>query len=110
LLLNACQASKACSPPKRVEIALWHDNSSIRIRVKDNGHGVPDCIRNVLFQSFVSTEKASGTGLGLTIAEQAAREHGGCLYLEESVPGKTIFVLQLPNLALEAPLTGEHSE
>jgi nitrogen-specific signal transduction histidine kinase len=64
----------------------------------------------VLFQPFVSAEKMSGVGLGLTIAEQAAREHGGCLYLEESVPGKTIFVLQLPNLALEAPLTGEHSE
>jgi signal transduction histidine kinase len=110
LLLNACQALKGCSPPNRVEIALWQDDSSMRLRVKDNGHGVPDCIRNVLFQPFVSAEKMSGVGLGLTIAEQAAREHGGCLYLEESVPGKTIFVLQLPNLALEAPLTGEHSE
>jgi signal transduction histidine kinase len=109
LLLNACQALKACSAPKRVEIALWHDDRSIRIRVKDNGHGVPDCIRNMLFQPFVSAKKVSGTGLGLTIAEQAAREHGGCLYLEESVPGKTIFVLQLPNLALESPLTGENS-
>jgi signal transduction histidine kinase len=110
LLLNACQALKACSPPKRVEIALWHDDNSIRIRVKDNGHGVSDCIRDVLFQPFVSAEKMSGVGLGLTIAEQAVREHGGCLYLEKSVPGNTIFVLQLPNLALEAPLTGEHSE
>jgi signal transduction histidine kinase len=110
LLLNACQALNACSPPKRVEIALWHDDSLIRIRVKDNGHGVPDCIRNVLFQPFVSAKKMSGTGLGLTIAEQAAREHGGRLYLEESVPGKTVFVLQFQNLALEAPLTGEHSE
>jgi signal transduction histidine kinase len=109
LLLNACQALKACSAPKRVEIALWHDDRSIRIRVKDNGHGVPDCIRNMLFQPFVSAKKVSGTGLGLMIAEQAAREHGGCLYLEESVPGKTIFVLQLPNLALESPLTGENS-
>jgi signal transduction histidine kinase len=107
LLLNACQALKACSPPKKVEIALWHDDSSIRIRVEDNGHGVPDCIRNVLFQQFVSAKKVSG--LGLTIAEQAAREHGGRLYLEESVPGKTVFVLQLPNLALEAPLTEEDS-
>jgi signal transduction histidine kinase len=110
LLLNACQALKACSPPKRVEIALWHDESSIQIRVKDNGHGVPDCIRNVLFQPLVSAKKMSGIGLGLTITEQAARAHGGCLNLEESVPGKTVFVLQLPNLALEAPLTEEHSE
>src|SRR5258708_9826096 len=77
LLLNACQALKACSPPKRGEIALRHDESSVQIRVKDNGHGVPDCIRNVLSQTLASAEKMSGVGLGLTITEQAAREHGG---------------------------------
>jgi signal transduction histidine kinase len=111
LLLNACQALKHCSPPKRVEIALSQDDCSISIRVQDNGPGVPDRIRNMLFQSFVSAEKVSGIGLGLSIAEQAAREHGGCLNLEESVPGKTVFVLQLPNLVLDAPtLTEEHSE
>jgi signal transduction histidine kinase len=110
LLLNACQALKPCFPPKRVEIALWHDDGSICIRVKDNGHGVPDFIRNMLFQSFLSAKKVSSIGLGLTIAEQAAREHGGCLILEESSPGKTVFVLKLPDLALEAPLTEEFSE
>jgi signal transduction histidine kinase len=109
LLLNACQALKPCFPPKRIEITLWHDDSFICIRVKDNSHGVPDFIRNMLFQPFVSAEKVSGIGLGLTIAEQAAREHGGCLILEESLPGKTVFVLKLPNLALEAPLTEEFS-
>ena len=98
LLLNACQALKHCPPPKRVEISLCNDERSICIRVQDNGPGVPDYIRNMLFQPFVSAEKVRGTGLGLTIAEQAAREHGGCLNLEESIPGKTVFVLQLPNL------------
>jgi signal transduction histidine kinase len=101
LLLNACQALKRCSPPKRVEISLCNDERSICIRVQDNGPGVPDCIRNRLFQPFVSAEKASGIGLGLTIAEQAAREHGGGLNLEESIPGKTVFVLRLPNLVFE---------
>jgi signal transduction histidine kinase len=111
LLLNACQALKRCSPQKRIETSLWHDDNSICIRVQDNGPGVPDCIRNRLFQPFVSAEKGSGIGLGLTIAQQAAREHGGCLNLEESIPGKTVFVLQLPNLVLDAPtLTEEHSE
>jgi signal transduction histidine kinase len=111
LLLNACQALKRCSPPKRVEISLCNDERSICIRVQDNGPGVPDCIRNMLFQPFVSAEKASGIGLGLTIAEQAARQHGGCLNLEESIPGKTVFVLQLPNLVFDSPaLTEEQSE
>jgi signal transduction histidine kinase len=111
LLLNACQALKRCSPPKRVEISLCNDERSICIRVQDNGPGVPDYIRNMLFQPFVTAQKASGIGLGLTIAEQAARQHGGCLTLEESIQGKTVFVLQLPNVVLDAPtLTEEDSE
>jgi len=111
LLLNACQALKHCSPPKRVEISLCNDERSICIRVQDNGPGVSGYIRNMLFQPFVSAEKVSGIGLGLTIAEQAAREHGGCLNLEESIPGKTIFVLQLPHLVFDGPaLTEEHSK
>jgi len=111
LLLNACQALKHCPPPKRVEISLCNDERSICIRVQDNGPGVPDYIRNMLFQPFVSAEKVRGTGLGLTIAEQAAREHGGCLNLEESIPGRTVFILKLPNLVFDAPaLTEEPSE
>lgn len=82
LLLNACQALKRCPIPKRVEISLYTEEGSICIRVQDNGPGVPDRILNMPFQPFVSAEKVSGIGLGLTIAEQAAREHGGCLNLE----------------------------
>jgi signal transduction histidine kinase len=102
LLLNACQALKGHSPLKRVEIALQQDDSCNYIRVQDNGQGVPDSIRNVLFHPFVSVEKKGGIGLGLTIAQEAALAHGGCLILEESSPGKTVFVLQLPNRASES--------
>jgi signal transduction histidine kinase len=105
LLLNACQALKSHSPLKRVEIALQQDDTCNYIRVQDNGQGVPDSIRNVLFHPFVSAEKKGGVGLGLTIAQEAARAHGGCLILEESSPGKTVFVLQLPNHASESSVT-----
>jgi signal transduction histidine kinase len=109
LLLNACQALKRSPSPKKVEIALWIDDSSVCIRVEDNGEGVPDHIRNILFQPFVTADRMSGIGLGLTIADQAAREHGGSLNLEESIPGKTAFVLRLPKLILEALLIEERS-
>jgi signal transduction histidine kinase len=102
LLLNACQALKGHSSLKRVEIAVQQDDSCNYIRVQDNGQGVPNSIRNVLFHPFVSVEKIGGVGLGLTIAQEAARAHGGCLILEESSPGKTVFVLQLPNHASES--------
>jgi signal transduction histidine kinase len=109
LLLNACQALKRRPSPKKVEIALWIDDSSVCIRVEDNGDDVPDCIRNILFQPFVTADRMCGIGLGLTIADQAAREHGGSLNLEESIPGKTAFVLRLPKLILEAALIEERS-
>jgi signal transduction histidine kinase len=109
LLLNACQALKRSPSPKKVEIALWIDVSSVCIRVEDNGDGVPDYIRNTLFQPFVTADRMSGIGLGLTIADQAAREHGGSLDLEESIPGKTAFVLRLPKLISEAVLIEERS-
>jgi signal transduction histidine kinase len=108
LLLNACQALKHSPSPKKVEIALWIDDSSVCIRVEDNGDGVPDYIRSTLFQPFVTADRTRGIGLGLTIADQAAREHGGSLNLEESIPGKTVFVLRLPKIKSEAALIEEH--
>jgi signal transduction histidine kinase len=110
LLLNACQAFKYRSPPKRVEIALGHDDSYHCIRVQDNGPGVPDCIRNMLLHPFATVEKMSGIGLGLKIVQQAVRAHGGCLNLEESSPGKTVFVLRIPNGASVCSLTEEWTE
>jgi signal transduction histidine kinase len=105
LLLNACQALKICAPPKRVDIALRRDDSSIYIVVQDNGPGVPDSIRNFLSKPYMSVKEISGIGIGLTIAEQAVRAHGGCLSLRESGPGKTVFVLKLPNRPFSFPLT-----
>jgi signal transduction histidine kinase len=100
LLLNACQALKRCSQPKTVEITLRRDDSCICIGIQDNGQGVPDSIRRILVKPDVSCKQMSGIGIGLTIAEQAARAHGGCLSLKESGPGKTVFVLMLPTARL----------
>jgi C4-dicarboxylate-specific signal transduction histidine kinase len=99
LLLNACQAAKRGRPPRRVEIALSQDQSLIHIRVTDTGPGVPESLRATLFQPFVSGD-GNGIGLGLTIAERGARDHGGLVCLEESSPRRTVFGLHLPKLGL----------
>jgi C4-dicarboxylate-specific signal transduction histidine kinase len=100
LLLNACQAANRGPSPRRVEVKLSEDQKFIDIRIEDSGSGVPDSIRKTLFEPFVTTDKAQGIGLGLTIAQLAAQEHGGVLYLEESGPGNTVFVLHLSKRAL----------
>jgi signal transduction histidine kinase len=100
LLLNACQAARRGLSPKRVEITLSQNQSLIHLRITDTGPGVPDSIRKTIFQPFVRADRGSGIGLGLTIAECSAREHGGFVYLEESRPRHTAFVMHLSKLAL----------
>ncbi len=65
-----------------------------RIEVADNGRGVPEELATRIFLPLVSG-RAEGTGLGLTLAQQVAREHGGSLSYR-SRPGHTVFTLILP--------------
>ena len=97
LLLNACQSARLAPELREVCIALHQDLHHVSIRVTDSGPGVSPSIRETLFQPFASADRRDGTGLGLSIADCVAREHGGEVYLEESRPGRTSFVLRLPN-------------
>jgi signal transduction histidine kinase len=102
LLLNACQAAKRGDGPGRVTLSLSEDEQSIHIRIVDNGPGVPEAIRHTIFLPFVSEGRESGTGLGLTLAQQIAQEHGGTVRLEETIEGDTAFTITLPKAGLRA--------
>ena len=91
LLLNACQAPRSVCASPSVSINLEADETQLVIEVKDNGDGVPDIIRNTLFEPFVSEGKQKGSGLGLTLTQCIASEHGGNVILVSSCPGETIF-------------------
>jgi two-component system nitrogen regulation sensor histidine kinase GlnL len=67
---------------------------ALRIEVVDNGRGVPEELATRLFLPLVSG-RAEGSGLGLTLAQQVAREHRGSLTYR-SRPGHTVFTLLLP--------------
>jgi len=66
----------------------------VRVRVRDNGPGVPERFRESIFQPFFSTRE-QGTGLGLTIAVEAAQSLGGTVILEDEAPG-ACFAVFLP--------------
>lgn len=100
LLLNACQAARRSESPPLVELELLDSPEAITIRIADSGAGVPDSIRKIVFQPFVSKGKENGTGLGLTLAQHIAQEHGGSVVLEASRPGRTVFAILLPRQAL----------
>jgi signal transduction histidine kinase len=102
LLLNACQSAKTGPGAHKVKVKLSEDNDKIEIRIRDTGPGVAESIRETLFQPFVSAGKENGVGLGLTLAQHVAQEHGGEVRLEKSAPGETVFTILLYKQALEA--------
>lgn len=102
LLINATEASSA---PVRVsvtseDVAAGRSgprsaaDRHILVRVADDGPGIPPDRRHTVFEPFITT-KAGGTGLGLTMAREAATELGGCLELEDTPAGAS-FALLLP--------------
>ena len=95
LLLNACQATHSPENELKVSVTLEVWESHMIISVIDNGEGVPEVIRNSLFEPFVSEGKQKGTGLGLTLANCIANEHGGEVILLSSHPGETIFQMKV---------------
>ena len=62
--------------------------------VEDNGPGIPEDLKETIFYPLV-TGKPTGTGLGLTIAQDLVGRHGGLIEFT-SQPGKTVFQLRLP--------------
>jgi two-component system nitrogen regulation sensor histidine kinase GlnL len=67
---------------------------ALRVEIADDGRGVPADLAERLFLPLVSG-RAEGTGLGLALAQQVAREHRGALSYR-SRPGHTVFTLLLP--------------
>ena len=109
LLLNACQAARTGGSDPVVTITLETQEQYSVVTVTDNGSGVPEGIRNSLFEPFVSEGKQKGTGLGLTLAQHIANEHGGDVVLVSSRPGETIFQMKVAR-DLSQPITTAGSE
>ena len=69
------------------------------IKIIDNGPGIPEDIQEQVFFPMMST-KEDGSGLGLSIAQDIIRIHGGSISFS-SKPGETVFTISLPLSALE---------
>ncbi len=68
----------------------------LQITIEDNGPGIPDDIRSILFDPFVTT-KAGGTGLGLALVAKSVKDHGGIIEYEQTAQ-RTIFKVLLPHV------------
>ncbi len=102
LLYNAIDATP---PGGEVEVGTRLAPGVLTIEVADSGPGIDPNIATRLFTPFATT-KATGTGLGLTIAQRVARDHGGTLTAANRPGGGACFTLTLPaveGLDVEAP-------
>ncbi|MHC1743533.1 MAG: sensor histidine kinase [Syntrophobacteraceae bacterium] len=97
LIVNACDATGEGG-----KIVIQEEEGKtdpmghvVVIRVSDNGPGVPEGIKDKIFQPFFST-KEEGTGLGLSIAERIIEDHSGCLSLRSREGKGASFIITLP--------------
>ncbi|GAB1812599.1 sensor histidine kinase [Mycobacterium sp. MUNTM1] len=82
----------------KVQLSAVSSRAGVEIAIDDNGSGVPEDERRVVFERFSrgSTASHSGSGLGLALVAQQAQLHGGTAALENSPLGGARLVLRLP--------------
>jgi len=94
LIRNALEAVK---PGGHVAVELSTDETELQIVVVDDGPGMPDTVRDRIYEPFFST-KEGGTGLGMSIVHSLVSQHGGTIDLDTS-PRGTRFIVRIPRRA-----------
>jgi signal transduction histidine kinase len=103
LINNSCYAvrekkrnlSNGYEPSVTVSTKKLSDK--IEIRVVDNGNGIPQKVLDKIFQPFFTTKPAGqGTGLGLSLAYDTIKAHGGEIKVESKEGKGSEFVIQMP--------------
>ena len=92
LLFNAIDAAP---PAGEVGVRAAAADGRVRVEVSDSGPGIDPAVAGRLFTPFATT-KPTGTGLGLTVARRAARDHGGTLDAAPRPGGGTVFTFTMP--------------
>jgi two-component system NtrC family sensor kinase len=101
LLRNALQATPRGGS---VEAAVRHEGGALHLTVSDTGEGVPEELRDAIFEPFVTSRQGrGGTGLGLAITRDIVRAHGGAIAVKANEPRGTVVEVVFP------PSGGQHA-
>jgi len=94
LLINAIYAS----PEKSIiKIIVDDDDANLYLKIEDNGTGIPDSIKEKIFEPFFSTKPVNyGCGLGLSVVHGIIKNHNGEITLQNNFPSGSIFTIRIP--------------
>jgi signal transduction histidine kinase len=98
-------AIKYSDPGARIDIEIEEDASSLTVRIKDTGVGIPEEDLSQLFERFYRVDKdrsraSGGSGLGLAISKQIVEMHGGSISVESEAGVGSVFEVNLPKALL----------
>ena len=77
------------------DVTVSREGDQLVLVCEDNGPGIPEGVRQKLFESFVTEGKRDGTGLGLAIVKKVVDDHNGAITVDTSPQG-TRFTVKIP--------------
>ncbi len=92
----AKNAREAMGDSGEFTLRAYDGENEVIFELSDNGPGIPEEIRDRLFESFVTSGKKNGTGLGLAIVKKIVDEHHGSIEIETETGKGTTFYIRLP--------------
>ena len=107
LLRNAAQAMRGQLEPAEINIRVGAADGEAFVEVQDNGPGIPEEVRDQLFEPFISTKGDQGLGLGLDISRKIVANHGGTINFTLGEERGTTFKI---SLLLNPTLKSDQSE
>lgn len=91
------QQNNGYKPMVTVSTSVANKQKQLEIIVSDNGNGIPEHVKEKIFQPFFTTKPSGqGTGLGLSLSYDIVKAHGGDLLLESKEKEGTKFIIQIP--------------
>lgn len=107
IMLNLLSnAIKFTEDNKTIFVNITSNDDWVDIKVRDEGRGIPETMKNLIFKRFVQVDKSlnrntEGSGIGLSIVKSLVEIHNGNILVESEVNKGTTFNIFLPNVKLD---------
>lgn len=103
MITNAEQAMLVNEKSGLLKVKTGRTDGHIQVVFADDGHGIPEAIRNRIFDPFFTTkEVGKGTGLGLSVCYGVVEDHGGRILVDDTPGGGATFVVEFPIIAADS--------